>query len=110
MVSVRAECTDVGKRCNTTKCSKQCWNENKSTSDQVTGSAWQRQHKRLCKNKVTPENRKLPKGTKEMKDLLAYKTTDRRYKNVLMILHALGLIPVGIFKSKIFIWLKMNNV
>eukprot|EP00957_Ditylum_brightwellii_P142598 10865013-Ditylum_brightwellii.AAC.1 len=52
----------------------------------------------------------FPKGAKEAKDLLAYKTADWRYKNVLMILHFTGLIPFGMFKNKIFNWLKMNNI
>eukprot|EP00957_Ditylum_brightwellii_P179459 13670918-Ditylum_brightwellii.AAC.1 len=52
----------------------------------------------------------FPKGAKETKDLLAYKTTDGRYKNVSMILHVTRLILVGTFKSKIFNWLKMNNI
>eukprot|EP00957_Ditylum_brightwellii_P197910 15077133-Ditylum_brightwellii.AAC.1 len=52
----------------------------------------------------------IPKGTKETKDLLVYKTTDGRYRNMLMILHVTGLIPVGMCKSNIFNWLEMNNI
>eukprot|EP00957_Ditylum_brightwellii_P177640 13530620-Ditylum_brightwellii.AAC.1 len=36
--------------------------------------------------------------------------TDERYKNVLMILHVTGLMLFDTFKSKIFNWLKMNNI
>ena len=45
------------------------------------------------------EIEKFPKVAKKMKDLLAYKTTNRRYKNVLMIIHVTGLILFGMFKS-----------
>eukprot|EP00957_Ditylum_brightwellii_P185654 14135213-Ditylum_brightwellii.AAC.1 len=45
-----------------------------------------------------------------MKDLLACKTANGKYKNVLMILHVTGLIPFGMFKNKILNWLKMNNI
>eukprot|EP00957_Ditylum_brightwellii_P071893 5464084-Ditylum_brightwellii.AAC.1 len=52
----------------------------------------------------------FPKGTKEVKDLLVYRTTDGTYKNVSMILHVTGLLLFGTFKNKIFNWLKMNNI
>eukprot|EP00957_Ditylum_brightwellii_P101588 7742089-Ditylum_brightwellii.AAC.1 len=63
----------------------------------------------FAKTKQCLEVENFPKGAKEMKDLLAYKTTDGCYKNVSMILHVNGLIPFGTFKSKIFNWLKINN-
>eukprot|EP00957_Ditylum_brightwellii_P148080 11274130-Ditylum_brightwellii.AAC.1 len=44
----------------------------------------------------------FPKGAKEMKDILVYETTDRRFKNVSMMLHVTGLIPFGTFKTRIF--------
>eukprot|EP00957_Ditylum_brightwellii_P113238 8635473-Ditylum_brightwellii.AAC.1 len=52
----------------------------------------------------------FPKGAKEVKDLLAYKATDGRFKNMSMILHVTRLIPFSTFKNKIFNWLKMNNI
>eukprot|EP00957_Ditylum_brightwellii_P175105 13332226-Ditylum_brightwellii.AAC.1 len=52
----------------------------------------------------------FPKGTKETKDLLAYKMTDGQYKNMSMILHITGLILFGTFKNKKFNWFKMNDI
>eukprot|EP00957_Ditylum_brightwellii_P070471 5354307-Ditylum_brightwellii.AAC.1 len=45
------------------------------------------------------EVEKFPKGAKEVKNLLAYKTTDGCYKNVYMILHITGFILFRTFKT-----------
>eukprot|EP00957_Ditylum_brightwellii_P206767 15349880-Ditylum_brightwellii.AAC.1 len=64
----------------------------------------------FAETKQCLEIENFPKGAKEMKDLLVYETTDRCFKNVSMILHVTRLILFGTFKSKIFNWLKMNNI
>eukprot|EP00957_Ditylum_brightwellii_P172604 13139834-Ditylum_brightwellii.AAC.1 len=55
----------------------------------------------FAETKLCLEIENFPKGAKETKDLLAYETKDGRFKNVSMILHVTGLIPFGMFKSKI---------
>eukprot|EP00957_Ditylum_brightwellii_P001185 93266-Ditylum_brightwellii.AAC.1 len=64
----------------------------------------------LTENKQCLEVETFPKGAKEVKDLLAYKTTESCYRNVTMIIHVTGLIPYSTFKSKMFNYLKMNNI
>eukprot|EP00957_Ditylum_brightwellii_P026808 2027256-Ditylum_brightwellii.AAC.1 len=55
----------------------------------------------FAKTKRRLEVENFPKDIKETKDLLAYETSDGRYKNAPLILHATGLIPIGTLERQL---------
>ena len=52
----------------------------------------------------------FPATAKDVKDLLAYETTNNHNSNATLLLHVTGLIPFTILKGKLFNWLKINNI
>ena len=52
----------------------------------------------------------FPAAAKDIKDLLAYETTNNHNSNVTLLLHVTALILFATFKRKLFNWLKINNI